>query len=218
MNKRVKRILKWVRWTLLAIILLPIISLVMMKMTGSMKMRISDDQILGQLHSYPILKEIKTVPIGSRQITYLHTMQEEKKKKSAVIFVHGSPGSLDAYLKYMNNEELLSRADLISYDRPGFGHSEFGAAMTSLRGQARILQGLMKELDYEHYFLIGHSYGASVIIQACIDGAPNISGIGLISGSVVYEMEPVGAWRKWLDLPFIRPAMPVALRVSNDEL
>src|SRR5687767_3598610 len=118
----------------------------------------------------------------------------------------------------MNNEELLSKADLISYDRPGFGHSEFGTAMTSLRGQARILQGLMKELDYEHYFLIGHSYGASIIIQACIDNAPDVSGIGLISGSIVYEMEPVGAWRKWLDLPFIRPAMPVALRVSNDEL
>lgn len=181
-------------------------------------MRKSDDQIMGNLHSYPIIKSIDTARIGSRQITYLITQKEEKKKKEAIIFVHGSPGSLDAFLKYMHNEPLLSKADLISYDRPGFGHSGFGQSLPSLRGQARILQGLMKELGYDHYWLVGHSYGASVILQACVDGTPDISGIGIIAGSVTYDMEPVAGWRKWFDLPFIRPIMPTSLRVSNDEL
>lgn len=183
-----------------------------------MKLRKPDDQILGQLYSYPIQKKIDTAVIRDRNITYLITSGEEKKKKEAIIFVHGSPGSLDAFMKYMHNDTLLSKADLISYDRPGFGHSDFGKALPSLRGQARILDGLMEELDYEKYWLIGYSYGGSVLIQAAIDQSPKIAGIGIIAGSVTYDMEPVAAWRKWIDLPFIRALMPVALRVSNDEI
>jgi hypothetical protein len=93
-----------------------------MKLTGSIKMRKSDDQIMGDLHSYPVVKNIDTANIGNRQITYLITKKEEKKKKEAIIFVHGSPGSLDAFLKYMHNEDLLSKADLIrrSFDAPAF--------------------------------------------------------------------------------------------------
>lgn len=218
MNKRLNKILRWSRWTMLTLILLPIVSLLLMKLTGSMKMRKSDDQIIGDLHSYPIIKSLDTANIGSWQITYLVTKKEENRKKAAIIFVHGSPGSLDAFLKYMHNDALLSKADLISYDRPGFGHSGFGHSLPSLRGQARILLGLMKELDYDHYWLVGHSYGASIIIQVCIDGAPDVAGVGIISGSVTYDLEPVAGWRKWFDLPFIRPIMPTALRVSNDEL
>lgn len=218
MNRRLNRILRWSLWTLLTLILLPIISLLFMKLTGSIKMRKSDDQIMGQLYSYPIFKSIDTAKIGDRQITYLITRKEEKKKKEAIIFIHGSPGSLDAFLKYMPNDSLLSKADLISYDRPGFGHSDFGKSLPSLRGQVRILKGLMKELGYDHYWLVGHSYGGSIIIQACIDRTPDIAGIGIIAGSVTYDMEPVAGWRKWFDLPFIRPIMPTALRVSNDEL
>jgi pimeloyl-ACP methyl ester carboxylesterase len=218
MNRRLNKILRWSRWTLLTLILLPVISLLFMKLTGSVKMRKSDDQILGLLYSYPIIANLDTAIIGDRQITYLITRKEEKKKKEAIIFVHGSPGSLDAFLEYMHNDSLLSIADLISYDRPGFGHSDFGKSLPSLRGQVRILKGLMNELGYDRYWLIGHSYGGSIIIQACIDRIPLIAGVGIIAGSVTYDMEPVAGWRKWFDLPFIRPIMPTALRVSNDEL
>src|SRR5688500_9430734 len=150
MGKRFSRFLRWASWILLTIILLPIISVIMMRLTGSMKMRKPDDQILGMLHSFPIEKNIQTVSIGDRNITYLKTSKGNKKKKNAILFVHGSPGSLDAYLDYMYNDSLLSKADLISYDRPGYGHSDFGKSLTSLRGQARILRSLMNELNYDH--------------------------------------------------------------------
>ena len=70
----------------------------------------------------------------------------------------------------------------------------------------------------DQYWLVGHSYGGSVIMQAVMDRPQKIAGICIIAGSIVYDMEPVASWRKWLDLPFIRPLMPTALRVSNDEL
>jgi pimeloyl-ACP methyl ester carboxylesterase len=198
--------------------MLPVASLILMKLTGSMKMRKSDDQILGALYKYPIEKKIDTLSINNRDITYLLTSGDTVKKKDAIIFVHGSPGSLDAYLGYMHSDTLLARADLIAYDRPGFGHSNFGRSMSSLRGQAVILYGIMKSLNYDRYWLVGHSYGAAIIVQAAIDKPHDIEGMGLIAGSIIYELEPVASWRKWLDLPFVRRILPFALRVSNEEL
>jgi pimeloyl-ACP methyl ester carboxylesterase len=181
-------------------------------------MRKSNDQIMGALHAYPVHKKIDSVQIGRRHIVYLTTSKEEKKKKDAFIFVHGSPGSLDAFMYYMHNEDLLAAGDIISYDRPGFGHSDYGTALPSLRGQASILFELMKHLDYDRYWLVGHSYGGAVLIQAVIDRPDNIGGIAIIAGSIVYAMEPVAAWRKWIDLPFVRVLLPTSFRVSNDEL
>lgn len=183
-----------------------------------MKMRKSNDQILGVLHSYPVEKKIDTLTIGQRQITYLWTSKTGKKKKQAILFVHGSPGAMDAYLKYMHNDSLLSVADLIVYDRPGFGHSDFGKSLPSLRGHASILFEVMNHFGYERYWLIGHSYGGSVIVQAAIDHPQKIAGLGIIAGSITYEMEPKAGWRKWIDLPFIRILLPYTFRVSNDEL
>ena len=217
MRRSVTRILRWTRWIILTIILLPFVSLIFMKLTGAVKMRKPDDQIIGELNKYSLEKKIDTLQTGSHNISYLLTTKGEKKK-DAVLFVHGSPGSLDAYLKYMHNDSLLQQVDLISYDRPGYGHSDFGKSLPSLRRQARVLTDFMDELDYERYWLIGHSYGAAVILQVAIDYPNKLAGMGIIAGSITYDMEPVAGWRKWVDLPFVRPLLPNALRVSNDEL
>ena len=218
MRMRIKKLIRWTIWILLALILLPVVSLILIKMSGSMKMRKSDDQIMGALYSYPIQKKLDTIDINNRRIAYLLTSETKEKKKDAILFVHGSPGSLDGYMDYMHNDTLLSKADLIAYDRPGFGHSNFGKSLPSLRGQSAILYGLMKTLNYDRYWLVGHSYGASIILQAAIDRPYSISGMGIIAGSVIYDIEPLASWRKWVDIPFIRPILPLALKVSNQEL
>lgn len=183
-----------------------------------MKMRMTNDQLLGGLSTKSMEKKIDSIQVFNRHIRYLHTWKGEKKKEDAILFIHGSPGALDAFYKYMSHDSLLSRADLIAYDRPGFGYSGFGKAEPSLRKQASILTALMDSLAYKRYWLVGHSYGGPVIIQAVLQHPRHISGICIISGSVIYELEPRAQWRKWIDLPFIRPLLPVSLKVSNQEL
>jgi pimeloyl-ACP methyl ester carboxylesterase len=175
-----------------------------------------NDEIMGSLYGKDIEKNITSVQIANTPIEYLHTSTGKKKK--AIIFVHGSPGSLDAFLKYMHHDSLLHRADLISYDRPGYGNSSFGTAEPSLRTQAYILSRLMDHLDYQEYWLVGHSYGASVVLETALVFPQRIKGIGLIAGSVNYHLEPKGGWRKWINLPLIRELLPISLRVSNEEL
>ncbi len=43
-----------------------------------------------------------------------------------VLFIHGSPGSWDAFIGFFADSTLYTRARLISVDRPGFGKSGKG--------------------------------------------------------------------------------------------
>ena len=40
-----------------------------------------------------------------------------------LIFVHGAPGSWDAFKDYLTDEDLKSKARVVAYDRPGYGGS-----------------------------------------------------------------------------------------------
>ena len=61
--------------------------------------------------------------VGSREIHYIKAGDESK---TLVLFVHGSPGSLSAFIHFLADSTLLGTTSLLASDRPGFGHSNFG--------------------------------------------------------------------------------------------
>lgn len=212
------KIRRWSIRILMLIILLPIATLVTVRYAGWLRMRKSDREIKASLGPHQVSPVLDTLSLLSREIVCLKTTKGDKKT-GALIMVHGSPGSLDACLEYMADTALLSRVDLITYDRPGFGNSGFGRSESSLSKQGDILSEMINQLGYQHYWLAGHSYGASVILQAAIRHPRRIAGISLIAGSVSPELEPESvSWRKWIDLPLLREILPVSMRVSNEEL
>src|SRR6478752_1833472 len=79
---------------------------------------------------------------GFRTIHYIKAGDESKP---LVLFVHGSPGSLSAFIHFLADSTLLPHALLISTDRPGFGYSNFGQAEGSLHKQADALKPILKE-------------------------------------------------------------------------
>ena len=214
---KLKKLRRWITRILLFLILFPIGTLFIVRTAGLFKMRKADGEIMGFLRQHHVSGEIDKISFHGRRIVYLKTSSGPKKKE-AFLFVHGSPGSMDAFLDYLVDTNLLSHADLITYDRPGFGNSGFGRAMPSLMMQARVASALMDSLGYERYWLVGHSYGAPIIVQAAMDHPRHIGGICLIAGSVSPDLEPKAAWRRWIDLPLVRQILPISMRVSNEEL
>lgn len=199
------------------IILIPLTILIGVRIFDGMKMRKDDSEIWTFLQRHYVNGVIDTLTLRKHPIVYLKT-SIDKKHKDAIIFVHGSPGSLDAFLDYMVDTTLLSRADLIVYDRPGFGHSGYGKAEISLSGQSNILADMMTSLDYDRYWLVGHSYGGPIIVQAAMRHPKLIAGLVIIAGSVSPELESKSPWRKWIDLPLVKELLPVTFKVSNEEL
>lgn len=215
---RKRKIRRWSFRIIVLLMALPFATMALVRWGGWLKMRKSDREIKAYLVPHQVNPVIDTLQCFGRDIVFLTTTFEEKKQQ-AILFVHGSPGSLDAFLTYMGDTSLLQQADLITYDRPGFGNSGFGIAEPSLARQAEILFALMQHLSYKRYVLVGHSYGAPIILQVAQRHPEQVAGIALIAGSVSPSLEPNNvSWRKWLDLPFFRSILPVSMRVSNEEL
>ncbi|HJW30304.1 MAG TPA: alpha/beta hydrolase [Saprospiraceae bacterium] len=213
-----KKLKRWLIRILLFILLLPLGLLVIARTSGVLDMRKPNDKVMAFLQSHQVNGAFDTLDFHNRKVVFLKTARDEKPKEDAMIFVHGSPGSLDAFLDYMVDTTLLARADLITYDRPGFGQSSFGTSMPSLSLQAETLESLMDHLGYKRYFLAGHSYGGPIIIRAAMHHPRHLAGIIIVAGSVSSELEPKATWRKWIDLPLVRQILPTSLRVSNEEL
>lgn len=163
----------------------------------------------GSLHSYPVEK--------NRIINYLRVGDESLP---LVIFIHGSPGSLSAFIDFMGDTALLKRAQLIAVDRPGFGASDFGYAEPSLEKQAAYLKPILEEnKNHRPIILVGHSLGGPIIARMAMDFEELVDGLVIVAGSIDPELEPDETWfRAPLATPFLKWVLPRSFRASNDEL
>jgi pimeloyl-ACP methyl ester carboxylesterase len=163
----------------------------------------------GELHQYTVGKH--------RTINYLHVGDENLP---LVVFVHGSPGSLSAFIDFMGDTALLKRAQLISVDRPGFGDSDFGYAEKSLEQQAAYLKPILENYKKNKpIILVGHSLGGPVIARMAMDYQPLIDGLVIVAGSIDPDLEPNELWfRAPLATPFLSWMMPRSFRASNFEI
>jgi pimeloyl-ACP methyl ester carboxylesterase len=134
--------------------------------------------------------------------------------------VHGSPGSLSAFIHFLKDSTLLQQALLITTDRPGFGYSNFGNGEGSLQKQAAILKPILEK--YKHnkpVILVGHSLGGPLIARMAIDYPQLVDGLIIVAGSIDPELEPNEAWfRAPLATPFLSWILPRSFRASNEEI
>lgn len=160
--------------------------------------------------------ELKSYYVGDRRQTYLINGDS---LKPLVIFVHGSPGSLSAFIDFLADTSLLKSFRLISVDRPGFGSANFGYAEPSLTRQAALLKPvLMAHKNNRPIYLVGHSLGGPLIAQMALDYPELIDGLIMVAPSIAPELEPREWFRAPLATPFLKWLMPRSLRASNDEI
>lgn len=135
-----------------------------------------------------------------------------------LFFVHGSPGSWDAFKGYMMDTALLQHFRIISVDRPGFGYSNFGSAY-HLPYQALLLNKIIeKENNKKPVHLIGHSIGGPVIVQMAQDDPEYFASLTLLAGSISPKDEPKEYWRYLFLYTPLKWLIPGAFRPSNDEI
>ncbi|WP_394749096.1 alpha/beta fold hydrolase [Spongiimicrobium salis] len=155
------------------------------------------------------------VSIQGRKIHYLQTGRVDAP---TLVFVHGSPGSWDAFKGYLMDKDLLKRYRIIAMDRPGFGYSNFRRSL-GLLPQAKLLNELLARLDNgAPYTLFGHSYGGPLIVQMALDKPQLYSNLGILAGALDPDAEKPERWRYPFRAFPLKYIVPGALRPSNDEL
>ena len=166
-------------------------------------------------------KESKTVFLDSSIVVdgdNVHFIQTGNNRNPTLFFIHGSPGSWDAYKAYLKDSLLLRKFRLIAIDRPGFGYSDFGNAR-NLFEQAHIIEKFVHRFKNDKStFLVGHSYGGPLVVQMAVNKPKDYDGIVVLSGAVDPDAENPENWRLYFTLKPIRYLVPGALRPANDEL
>ena len=182
---------------------------------GCMKFRISDTEAKENFKKAGVSLTTATVKIDRANLHYAKTGNDTLP---TIIFVHGSPGSWNAFAQYMQDKDLLQKYRMISIDRPGFGYSDFGEAR-HLEEQSALISPLFKLWqNHKPMYLVGHSLGGPMIIQLNADNPGLFNGLVLLAGSVDPAEEKKEVWRYILDAGVFRYFVPGAMRPSNTEL
>jgi len=151
----------------------------------------------------------------SRNIRYV---KYGDSKKQPIIFVHGSPGSWDGWVRFINDPELNERFYIIAFDRPGFGESGYGVSEPSIHKQAEALYKVIQLENLRDPILIAHSLGGPVIARMAMNHPSEISGLIFVAASVSPDLEET----KWFQYPAtwfgVKQVIPTALRVCNEEI
>ena len=180
-----------------------------------MTFRKPDSEMKKEFHAKGVSLKTATEKIQGRNIHYAQTGSDTLP---TLIFVHGTPGSWNAFANYLEDKELLSKYRMISIDRPGFGYSDFGKA-ENLQRQSQLMSPLLHKLNNgKPVYLVGHSLGGPMIILLAADNPGMFSGLVMISGSVDPDVEKPEKWRPLLFNTPLNLLVPGAFRPSNLEL
>jgi len=182
---------------------------------GCMSFRKSDAEEKTEFQKDRVVLRTSTMEVDGRHIHYAMTGNDSLP---TLFFIHGSPGSWDAFAEYMKDSLLLQKFRMVSVDRPGFGHSDYGQPQ-HLDVQSLWISKLFYLLaNHKPMFLAGHSLGGPMVIKLGADNPNIFYGIVVISGSIDPKEEKPEKWRPWLFKTPLNFLVPGAMRPSNEEL
>ena len=102
----------------------------------------------------------------------------------SVLLLHGTGASTHSWAELM--PKLAETFSVLAIDLPGHGFTSApGKAEASLPGMAAAIGALLAELDCQPDSIIGHSAGAAIAIQHCLDGHSAPHSIVSINGALV---------------------------------
>lgn len=182
---------------------------------GFLKMRISDSEAKAAFARMGVTLTTGTFNSNGFGLHYASTGHDSL---ATLLFIHGSPGSWNAFEVYMRDTALLKHYRMISIDRPGFGYSQFGEAK-NLNEQASIINPFLKNIQNgKPLYLVAHSLGGPLAVKLSAENVGLIVGLVILAGSVSKEHEPREKWRGLMRLFPFKYLLPGAFRPSNKEI
>lgn len=195
---------------------IPVFILLVVLLPQCVSVRMSDKKVAVYFAKQPVKPSFATVNVNGRSIHYARIGLDTLP---TVLFIHGSPGSWDAFISFFADSSLYSRAQLVSVDRPGFGKSGLGEPERSLRAQAAEIAPLLRLSHSDRKsILVGHSLGGPVAARLAMDYPKEVGGLVLIAPSIAPEQEKKEWYRYVANLFPFRKWLPTELDVSNQEI
>ena len=170
----------------------------------------SDNKIIDKLttsHTNPVIYHRSYQNYRYRSI---HLQKQLDTTLPILIFVHGSPGSALDFQRYMKDSLLNARANIIAYERIGYGPNNHGNTPADMKVELGVLHHLIQDYPVEKIVLAGYSYGGPVVLASNRNYKYKIS----MASAVVGQYEPMFKalflynWKltRWMLPPKVRAA------------
>ena len=149
----------------------------------------------------------------------LHYVSAGQIGAPLVVFVHGTPGSWQAFKRYLNDPRLTANTHMVALDRPGFGESTSMGIHPGFTTQAQAIAALFS-LNQSSLkpIVVGHSLGGSISYRVGIDYADDIGGILAISSAIDPKLSKPRWYNHLARLYPVRWVIPKDLSASNKEM
>lgn len=153
---------------------------------------------------------------GERSIRYLEIGNDSLP---LIVFIHGAPSSSSFWKGFLRDSSLLANAKLMAVDRPGYGYSGYGKPEISIKKQAELIAGIIKEKRGRHPAVIlhGSSYGGTVAARIAMDFPKLVDGLLLQSASVAPGEEKIYNFSYITEHFLLRWLLPGPIHVANQE-
>lgn len=183
--------------------------------SSCMTFRQSDKKTIAHFEKRNQKAFIKRLNFEGKDVRYVEVGIEENKN-TLIIFVHGAPGSSRDLLSYLSDSTLLEKARIISFDRLGYGYSNYGKSEVSIETQAKLVNAFVDTAEESKIILVGHSFGGPIIAKAAVMNT-KISGILMLApvndpyNEKIFWVSNFGKWKltRWM--------MSEAWKVATDE-
>ena len=206
-----KRILKHIIWAVFVLS-----SLLLLALHGmAIHSNTSDSQIKKLFANKGIEHSVNYSSFENKSLRYIKAGEAQD---ALIVFIHGAPGSWDAFEGYMMDSSLLSIAQLISIDRLGYGNSSPGKTEPSILKHAEALTKLAEKHPSQKLLLVGHSYGGPIAAAAAnLLQEKRTVEVLMIAPLNDPQNEPVKWYAKLCDFKPIKFLLPKFIKVATEE-
>jgi len=140
--------------------------------------------------------------------------------KLGVLFIHGTPGSWNAFKGYLDNPSLQENYFMVSADRLGWGqsNSSIDDVATEFEEQSNAISSIINHFPNKQWIIVGHSYGASLAPKLAIDNPKKTRALLLLAGSHSPKLGKPRWYNQAANNRLIAWLMPNSLKRSNNEI
>lgn len=172
----------------------------------------SDDDIREVMLASDVFHRLEQHSFKGKETRVLFLQKEIDTTLPTIVFVHGSPGSLMDFKRYLLDPDINSKANIIAYDRIGYSPSSIGD-IQSIDFEIALLNSIVSELDISKTILVGYSYGGPIALGS----NKEYKKIVLCAPAVYSKIEPMFWFLNFYEWKMTRWLMPSLLKAASKE-
>lgn len=205
--KRIKKIFK-----IFGLILLVVFSVLLIVLINFISPK-TDREVMSRFKEAEVQPHLSYEYFKGREVRLIKMQKKLDTLLPTLVFVHGSPGSSMDFQRYLKDSVLNNLANIIAYDRVGYGTSNTGKVLESLEEEVNLLHQLLKDLNTSKVILIGYSYGGTLVMASEKKFKKKV----ILAASVRGDLEPMFWMMNFYKWRFTRPFVPKVLRGASIE-